>query len=125
MNRRTEVAGLVQPDGSFIVPGNMTGDVLRRLLRDMHNEARGLGVVATRDAQQLLDGLYAAAERHRQQQTGAAADVDHAPNGAGAVLTVREMADRMGCTPRRVRQLLAAGQLAGRKSGGTWIIHTD
>lgn len=122
-HRPAELVGLVQPDGSVRVPGYLAGDVLRRLARDLIREADGHGVIAaTPDAQRLLNGLYEAAERYRHQPATHTTDVDQ-PTTQAPTMTVRDMADQMGCTPRRVRQMLETGQLTGHKSGRTWIIH--
>lgn len=36
--------------------------------------------------------------------------------------SVREAADALGVSPQRVRELLAAGRLAGHKVGGRWLV---
>lgn len=40
-------------------------------------------------------------------------------------LTTTNAADRLGVTPRRVRQMLLAGQLRGQRHGRDWIIPED
>lgn len=119
-DRSVSLRGLLRPDGSVLIPPGLTPDVLRRLVRDIVTEARSTGGQPSAAARQLLDALYAAAE-HRQY--AGAAD-EPAPIEA-ASLTVREMADRMGCSVQHVRKLLADGKLDGRKSGGVWIVHTS
>lgn len=125
MSRPADLAGLVQPDGTFVVPDNLTSDVLRRLLRDMHNEARDLGVVATPAAQRLLDGLYVAAERYRQPVTEADRSFanESAPAGSSIVeLTVTDTAERLECSEQWVRQLARRGRITGRRIGRTWLL---
>ena len=38
------------------------------------------------------------------------------------VLGVREVADRLAVSPRRVRQMLEAGDLSGQRISGSWIV---
>jgi hypothetical protein len=118
-DRSAQLAGLLSPDGSLIVPAGLAADVLRRLVRDMSNEAYMLGVVASPAAQRLLYELDAAARRYRDQAAEPAAD----PAPIEAV-TVRDMAERMGCSVQWIRQQLKTGRLTGRKSGRVWIVYT-
>jgi excisionase family DNA binding protein len=130
---------LKQPDGTVVIPARLADDVLRRLQRDMFNEARSLGVLASPAAQRLLYVLDDAARQHREQtekglqivatldETEKGSHLVRTPGGdqqAAGALTVREMADRMGCSTQYVRHLLATGKLAGRKSGRVWIVYT-
>lgn len=122
---RPELAGLVQPDGSVTVPAAVTGEVLRRLVRDIHSEARGLGVVATPAARRLLDALYVAAERHRQPATEADPSFanESTPAGSSIVeLTVTDTAGRLECSEQWVRQLARRGRITGRRIGRTWFL---
>jgi excisionase family DNA binding protein len=122
---RPELAGLVQPDGTFVVPDNLANDVLRRLVRDMHNEARGLGVIATPAAQRLLDGLYEAAERHRRplaEADPAFAKESESAGSSTVELTVTDTAGRLECSEQWVRQLARRGRITGRRIGRTWLL---
>lgn len=124
-HQSVELAGLVRLDGSVTVPAAVTGEVLRRLVRDMHNEARGRGVVATPAARRLLDALYEAAERHRQPV--AEADPSFANESASAgssivELTVTDTAERLARSEQWVRQLARRGHLAGRRIGRMWLL---
>jgi excisionase family DNA binding protein len=108
------------------VPDELCGDLLLVCSVGLTVLAREKGMVPSRTAARWLKELEAGAERHR---AGLAAPAQPstpvAPaQPAGEALTVLEMAQRMGCTPRYVRQLLAAGKLPGHKSGGVWIVHT-
>jgi excisionase family DNA binding protein len=38
------------------------------------------------------------------------------------LITTSEAADMIGCIPRRVRQLIAEGRLAGRRMGRDWLV---
>ncbi|MFJ5984505.1 helix-turn-helix domain-containing protein [Lentzea sp. NPDC092896] len=42
-----------------------------------------------------------------------------------AELSVREAAERLEVNQARIRALLAAGQLAGRRIGSQWVVHDD
>src|SRR5690606_12205486 len=44
--------------------------------------------------------------------------------GVGEI-TVAEAADRLGVSPSRVRALVGAGSLPGRKVGGLWLLEED
>lgn len=118
-DRSASLRGLLRPDGSVLIPPGLTPDVLRRLVRDIVTEARSTGGQPSAAARQLLDALYAAAEHQHARPADEPAPVE------AASLTVREMADRMGCSTQHVRKLLAGGKLDGRKSGGVWIVHTS
>lgn len=73
-------------------------------------------------------------ERMRARQLGRAsadgsAEVVETEMGAGSVMsgemTTQEAADMLGIGARRVGQLLAAGELQGRKVGGAWRVDRD
>ncbi|MEO6090818.1 MAG: excisionase family DNA-binding protein [Umezawaea sp.] len=113
-----ELSGLLQADGSVTVPAAIAGDTLRRLVRDMVTEARTTGGQPSPDSRRLLNALYEAAQQHQNEP---ARPVDLAAPAEG--ISVREAADRMGCSTAYVRQLLAVGRLPGHKSGGVWIVH--
>lgn len=120
------LAGIRQRDGTIAVPDYLADEVCRALVFAMNAWARDLGVVASPSAQRLLADLYAAAEHHRRSTAASPVDEeDQALAPAADAWTVREVADRMGCSTRWVRHLLAAGRLPGRRSGGTWIVYVD
>jgi hypothetical protein len=107
------LAGLLREDGSVIVPATAAPEVLRYLRRALVDEARANGSQPSPAARALLDALYAAAHP---------ATADEAlPIPAGSA-SVAEVAERMGCSTRWVRHLLATGQLHGRKAGGVWLV---
>lgn len=64
-----------------------------------------------------------AAEQQRITADGSAAmrSVEAAPRSAHEI-TTDQAAGMLGLTPRRVRQLLAAGLLDGRLAGRTWLV---
>jgi excisionase family DNA binding protein len=117
-----ELSGLLRPDGSVLVPVSIAAEVLRRLVRDMVTEARTSAGQPSPAARALLYALHEAAQRHEQDV--AICDtlgVEQVSQG----LTVREVAQRMGCSTSWVRQLLATGRLVGRRAGGVWIVETS
>ncbi|HEX7658513.1 MAG TPA: helix-turn-helix domain-containing protein [Pseudonocardiaceae bacterium] len=116
---------MVLGDGAVIVPAGLAAEVLARLSRDILTDARTTGRQPTTTARLLLDALHSGAQRHRFGPQIVAEPPEPATldDHTSDMVSVAEMAHRMGCTPRHVRALLAAGRLAGRKSGGTWIVH--
>jgi hypothetical protein len=113
-----EPAALVAPDGSVTVLADDVGEVLKLLVFAVHERSRTSGAIPTSRALRLLDALNVGRQRH--DAGGAPPDTPPAAPGR----SVREVADEMGCSPQWVRQLLAAGRLAGRKAGGGWIVYT-
>lgn len=108
-----------------IVPDHLAGEVARLLLLGLDVRARSVGALPTAAASQLVTELRAAAQRHRAGPHSPAVPPEPVPerDRTGETLSVAEAAAYRGCTPRRIRQMLAAGQLAGRKIGGRWIVH--
>lgn len=105
--------------GAVVVPAPLAGEVLRRLLRDLAGEVRGRGTGLTPAARQLLWDLRAADCQH-----SATASDDGSRQGRPSTLEIsaRDAAERLECSPRWVRHLLAAGQISGRQIGRTWLI---
>jgi excisionase family DNA binding protein len=114
-----ELAGLLRPDGSVLVPPSVASELLRLLVKQLIADARSTGGQPTATARMLLSALYEAAQQHEQQGVATdTPDVEQPSQG----LTVREVAARMGCSTSWVRQLLADGRLTGRRAGGVWIV---
>ncbi|MFJ7242351.1 helix-turn-helix domain-containing protein [Streptomyces olivaceus] len=69
-----EVAGLLRPDGSVVVPPELAADVLRRLLRDLVGEVRANGCELSTAVRGLLWAL------HRAQDGGVRSTQTPAPD---------------------------------------------
>lgn len=41
------------------------------------------------------------------------------------LITTRQAAERLGISPRRIRQLIKSGQLSATKAGRDWLIDSD
>jgi hypothetical protein len=41
------------------------------------------------------------------------------------VIFVKELAERLGCTPRWIEDRLRSGQFPGHKAGRTWVLTED
>lgn len=119
----SELAGLLQPDGSVIVPPAIAREVLRTLVFAITERVRSTGGQPSAATRRLLAALDVAAERHKQQPEAAEHQEQHSP--ASEVCTVREAADRMGCSPQWIRHLLTQGRLSGRRAPGGWIVYLD
>lgn len=107
-------------DRGALVPDNLAGDVLRRLIVSLTAD----GQPPRAATQRLLQALYDASKRHERGIVPAS--VDEAPElpaePAAPERTVAEAALQLGCSERWVRQQLADGKLEGRKRGGVWLI---
>ncbi|MET7900351.1 hypothetical protein ABZS86_02360 [Streptomyces sp. NPDC005355] len=113
------------PDGVTVVVPRQSARELERVL------AAGLLAVYRADggrpspaAERLLRDLHEAA---RRPAPPAAADVgSEDPPAVTVEITVAEAAASMGCRPRWIRYLLAAGLLRGRRaSARLWLIDSD
>lgn len=125
MTGRPELAGLVQPDGSVTVPAAVAGEVLRRLVRDMHNELCSTGGRPSPAARRLLDALYVAAERYRRPVAEADPSFVEESESAGSStveLTVADVVERLACSAQWVTTLARRGRITGRRIGRTWLL---
>lgn len=82
------------------------------------------------EVQATYDALRAAAIYWNEQQTEAPREAPApVPLPAGPAgqapddLSAAEAAEVLGCTERRVRQLLAADRLEGRRVAGRWLVN--
>jgi excisionase family DNA binding protein len=114
-----ELAGLLRPDGSVVVPADLAAVVMEILVLKLAGEVRATGGSLTPSARELLVALVEASQRPEVPADLVVAN----PQVAG--VSVAEAAARMGCSRQYVRRLLAAGRLAGRRSGGVWLVHLD
>ncbi|AJC60166.1 hypothetical protein GZL_07616 [Streptomyces sp. 769] len=122
---------MMRADGSVIVPPTVAGEVLRALVRDLTARVRADGgEVPPPEVRRVLYALHTAAQR------ADASDSDTAPfepttatgtaPGPSGTVCVAEAAALMGCTPRYVRALIAAGHLPAERVGErVWAIDTD
>lgn len=95
-------------------------EVQALLMFALIERARSTGAEPSRKAVQLLRLLNKLAQQPRDAKA-LTPQVRITP-AAVEPLTVREAAERMGCSTQWVRHELNAGRLAGRKSGGVWIV---
>ncbi|MEV5124300.1 helix-turn-helix domain-containing protein [Streptomyces decoyicus] len=125
-----EAEQLTRADGAVIVPATVAGDVLRALVRDLTARVRADGGEVAPGVRGLLYALHAAAQRAEMFDSVTApfeptAGSGSAPGPSGTVC-VAEAAALMGCTPRHVRALIAAGRLPAERVGArVWAIDAD
>lgn len=125
-----EVAGLLRPDGSVIVPASVAGEVLRALVRDLTARVRADGGEVSPGVRRLLWALHDAAQRHDEAASpsavtpGAACGSGSESPGSGTVeVTTAEAAERLECSASWVRQLVRRGLLTGRRVGArVWLV---
>jgi len=74
----------------------------------------------------VLGAVHEAALRFRMAAgTGSRLDTTEPRRASSAAVDTRTAAARLGVSPRRVRQLIATGQLAATRIGGGWAIDVD
>jgi excisionase family DNA binding protein len=103
------------PDPLVTLPASVVAQLQRLAARALVVEARSNGL----DPQPGIGRLLTEVERARR-----AAQLQAEQPTAPASISVAEAARQMGCTPGWVRQLLLAGRLPGRRSGGVWLVDT-
>jgi excisionase family DNA binding protein len=118
-----ELAGLLRPDGSVVVPAGLAAAVLRLLALELAGEVRATGGTLTPGAADLLRALHEASQR--PQAAASLVTTGREPLADADGCSVAEAAAQMGCSRQWVRYLLAAGRLPGRRSGGVWVVHLD
>ncbi|BCW62471.1 hypothetical protein StoSoilB22_14440 [Arthrobacter sp. StoSoilB22] len=83
------------------------------------------------EALETYDALRAAAIHWQEQRTGTTPpdpEQGESANESGSVtrpLSAVEAAALLGCTERRVRQLLAAERITGSRVAGRWLVDGD
>lgn len=118
------VHGLDGP-GVF-VPGRIAAVLIRRAaLNEVRLTLRGLDP----EVDAVLEALVIAAVQWRQRR-GMASDMgsDQGTRGVGSsrsALTTAEAADLLGITQRAVRLAIEERRLAGRLSGGVWLVDRE
>lgn len=118
-------------DGSVIVPGDVAGDLIAAVVRDLRNRARRDGLSVSARTVAVLTALQHAAVRHEERQAAptATSEVGSVPPPSLTVwITAREAASAMGCSEEWVRALCRSGAVMGRRAGTTktapWLIDT-
>lgn len=122
-----EVAQLLRPDGSVVIPATIAADVLRRLLRDLSGEVRANGGSVSPTVYRILWALHTAAEEGAGQESDPVGSVTGTPAapGASVEISASELAERIGCSAEYARRLARAGRVPARRVGRTWLIATD
>jgi len=85
------------------------------------------GVQVVEEVWVSLEALAKTYTDHGPAFVGASVSAVSAQVGASSVLqelTTGQVADRLGVTPARVRQLIEDGRLIARKEGRSWLIET-
>jgi excisionase family DNA binding protein len=95
------------------VPDRLAVELFRLLRQALVVRGRTTGEIPTPAAIALLSALHTAANRPARALQPTVGTVEVSVDGAAAAL---------GCSPRRIRQLAAAGRLPGRKVGRAWLI---
>ncbi|MFI6471502.1 excisionase family DNA-binding protein [Streptomyces sp. NPDC050516] len=111
---------LLRGDGSVIVPACVAGEVLRSLVRDLTARVRADGGEVAPTVREVLYALHTAAQ-HAELFDSVTAPFDSSDTGTppapSGTVSVTEAAALMGCTPRYVRTLIAAGHLPAERVG--------
>lgn len=119
---RGELEGLIQPDGSVVVPAAVADDMLRLLVSGLTAQVRSAhGGGVSPQARRVLYALHKAAQRHEAEHMS---DVGTLPPTSSTIeMSVAEAARRMECSTRHVRRLLATGRITGRRlSPRLWLV---
>ncbi|MYU51298.1 MULTISPECIES: excisionase family DNA-binding protein [Streptomyces] len=124
----TDAERLTRPDGAVIVPPAIAGEVLRALVRDLTARVRADGGEVAPEVRRVLYALHTAAQ-HAETFDSVTVPFDSSATGSAAgpsgTVCVAEAAALMGCTPRHVRALIAAGRLPAERVGArVWAIDT-
>jgi excisionase family DNA binding protein len=111
--------------GTVVIPADVAGEVLAALIRDMTTRARRDGLLVSDQARRLLYALHEAAEEYDRAGPSVTGTVlaEPATLGPEVMVTVREAAAALECSPRWVRRLVAAGRLRARRSGRVLLVH--
>lgn len=115
-------ADLQRPDG-VLIPLPAAQKVLRLLFRSIRDhEANAGGLVHTRELLVILEALTQGARRCGAQGSPVAFDGESAARVPGTVLlSITDVAGRLGCSPQWARHL-AAGPLKGHRHASTWVV---
>lgn len=114
-----ELAALLQPDGSVVIPAGTAGEVLRCLVRDLTAQAREHGGQASPAARLLLSALFEAAQQDEARPSTDSSAIGTVPAGC---VTVKQAAQHLECSPRWVRHLAGRGVIKAERAGRAWLI---
>lgn len=122
-----DVAGLLRPDGSIVIPASIAADVSRRLLRDLGREVQANGGRLPPATYRLLWALHEAARAEAAKGAEIAPPPGSVPGtsvaaGASVEIGTAEAARRMGCSESYVRRLARLGLVPARRVAGVWLI---
>lgn len=107
--------GVYLPGWACAVLDRMALDALRREVRGQHS-----------DLDHVLGAVHEAALRYRVAAgSGSRLDTTRPRPASSAAVDTRTAAARLGVSPRRVRQLIATGQLTATRIGGGWAVDVD
>lgn len=117
--RRPPLAGLLHSDGSVVVPPEQAREVLRILVVGIEVLVRANGGQLSAPARRLLYALHDASTHPGASGSGS----DSRAHVTVGEVSVGEAAAVLGCSDRRVRQLILAGLLTARRAGArVWLI---
>ena len=111
----------LRPDGSVVIPGDVAGEVLRALVRDLTARVRADGGEVSPSVRRVLYALHDATQRAEQPEPGS-------DNGTPAVLpatvelTAHQAALLLECSPEYARRLARSGRVHARRAGPAWLI---
>lgn len=124
--RHLEAPALLLDDGSVVVPAEVAGEVLRALARHVTERARVDGGQASPACRTLLSALYEAARRPlRPVAVDGNDEAGPATLDVAGMVTVAQLAEASGQSPRTLRHWAASGRVRAHRVGRTWLIAPD
>jgi excisionase family DNA binding protein len=120
--RSTQSGRYLLPSPGVYVPGWACAVLDRMALDALRREVRGQYA----DLDHVLGAVHEAALRFRvAADSGSRVDRTDTRPASSAAVDTRTAAARLGVSPRRVRQLIAEGQLLATRIGAGWAIEVD
>lgn len=109
------------------VPPALAGPLLRVLVRALHREAREDGGQVPPGIGDFLGALYAASLTVSPDQAanGLAEDAPDKIESVTGMLTVAQLAEDSGWSPRALRRWAAGGRVRAVRAGRAWLIDPE
>lgn len=127
MSLPAEVAGLVRPDGTVLVPARVAERMLRVLVLGLSDDRRrNAGGRLDPEFVKVLHALQAAASREDSRLSSDVGTMDgESVSVALGRCTASQAAALLECTTRWVTKACVEGRLPGQKVGSIWLIERE